>query len=125
MFALAGALMLIASMRLQINVNRLEYFADHHCHALFRPIGSAKIDAYFASPIHRGEIFGDLHAYALGRKEFYPVKAMDDYLLSSGKSQQLRDSMAGVIESRLRQLTKPNYFFMTNRATETEEVEGN
>jgi hypothetical protein len=124
-FALAGALMLIASMRLQINVNRLEYFADHHCHALFRPIGSAKIDAYFASPIHRGEIFGDLHAYALGRKEFYPVKAMDDYLLSSGKSQQLRDSMAGVIESRLRQLTKPNYFFMTNRATETEEVEGN
>jgi hypothetical protein len=100
------------SLKLQINVNSLDYFAHQECRAVFHTLEIEEVDRYFDGTVHRGLVCGDLLAFRSGSSTFFPLEMMAAHMMEKEGATPLLQSMYASGEENLRLLLGLNYYFL-------------
>lgn len=97
------------SLKMQINVNSLNYFAHQECRAVFHTLEIEEVDRYFDGAVHRGLVCGDLLDFRSGRSSFFPMDLMAAHMMEDDGATLLLQTMYTSGEENLMQLLGLNY----------------
>jgi len=98
-------LILAVSLRLQVCVNSLPFFAYNQIRPAFQAFRDARVVQYWDAPVHRGCIYCDLLAHRNGERILYPLVVLEEILPE--RSRERLGRVSQVVEEH----SKSNYFF--------------